>query len=285
MLCATRVLHKHGEHDDSYKPLPCKRWSCPECGEARKRQLRRDAIAGAPTAMLTLTVNPAQYSNATERRTALISAWKILTKRILRQFALKPQHRWQLGSHERHKRSEWIVRKITDKTQQAEYRRLHYFAFVELTKAGEPHLHILLRAPYIPHDWISEQMQDLLAAPVVWIEAIKQASSAASYVAKYLTKAPATLSGGKRYFKSRWYVPRRVTPEKARPLPGEILTVERMSWSEFIQERTRAHFSWHVDDNGWHRFFAPGEVYLPDGRLAVGMLPAEARGPPHSPMP
>jgi len=82
---------------------------------------------------------------------------------------------------------------------------INYFAVVEETKQGEPHLHILLRSPYIPQAFISDCMRDLIGAPIVDIRRIRSARDVVTYVAKYITKAPKQFGTAKRYWSSRDY--------------------------------------------------------------------------------
>lgn len=94
---------------------------------------------------------------------------------------------------------------ITKKTKAKRIKKLHYMAFAEETENGEPHLHILLRTVFIPQAWISQQMREIIASPITWIEKIKGARSAIAYVTKYVTKAPAQFGKSRRYWISRWF--------------------------------------------------------------------------------
>jgi hypothetical protein len=78
-------------------------------------------------------------------------------------------------------------------------------AVFEETKKGEPHLHILARAPFIPQRWLSDQMSELMKAPIVDIRRVKAAAEAARYVAKYVGKGPKPFAKLKRYWSSPGY--------------------------------------------------------------------------------
>jgi hypothetical protein len=131
-------------------------------------------------------------------------------------------------------------------------------AFNERTKAGEPHLHILLRAPFIPQDWIAEAMAELSGSPVCWIEAIANTRSAIRYVTKYVTKEPAQFGTGKRYWLSRnWLVNTGDCVERCGLIRREA-TVVRTRWRDYIQERASSSFTWVELSDGWYRFFRPG---------------------------
>lgn len=128
------------------------------------------ACSGLPNRFLTLTVNPEVGSSPGDRLRLLSHAWHTLAKRLRRAYGPKA---------------------------------IEYLAVVEKTKRGEPHLHILLRSPFLPQKLISDAMRELINAPVVDIRKIRRARDVAAYVAKYVTKAPHHFDGAKRY----WHTP------------------------------------------------------------------------------
>jgi hypothetical protein len=223
-------LVKSDEGFDDIKPLPCNRWSCERCGVLRRQDLIELATSGQPNKCLTLTVNPANGFSPTDRRNRLHDAWKKLVKRILRK------HRWS---------------------------ELPYMAFLERTKAGEPHLHILLRCPFISQKWLAAQMRDLIGAPIVWIEQIRNTTQAIKYVTKYVTKEPAQFGTGKRYWVSRkWRIgdPPRKDREKF-DMTGVRLVREH--WQDTAQDAIANGAA--IDDlgDGWFRRWHPrGEQAL-----------------------
>jgi len=154
------------------KPLKCRSWGCELCAPDRRRQLMALAAAGDPIRFLTLTVNPAVGSSQEERLRMLANAWRITVKRLRRRY---------------------------------EGKEIEYLAVVEETKEGEPHLHILLRSPYIPQAYISECMRAILSSPIVDIRRIRGAKEVVRYVAKYITKAPKQFGSAKRYWTSQNY--------------------------------------------------------------------------------
>jgi len=130
------------------------------------------AASGEPTRLLTLTVNPAYYTDPEERLRKLAWAWRTTVKRRKREYGKAS---------------------------------ISYLSIVEETKRGEPHLHILLRSPYIPHALISACMAELINSPIVDIRLIRNPAQAIQYVLKYITKAPAQFDGSKRYWMSQDY--------------------------------------------------------------------------------
>jgi len=150
--------------------LWCRSWCCTDCAPYRVAGLKRLAMAGAPTTFITLTVNPHHGQNRQDRARQLSDAWKIVVKRARRKFTKAP---------------------------------LEYLAVFEETTKGEPHLHILCRAPFIPQRWLSDQMNELIEAPVVDIRKVGTAKNAARYVAKYVGKGPKAFEALKRYWCSQ----------------------------------------------------------------------------------
>ena len=71
------------------------------------------------------------------------------------------------------------------------YRKFGYVEYIwvrELTKSGLEHMHVIIRGPYIPQDWLSRNWEDIHGAKVVHIEMIWNPSMVVKYMAKYMTK-------------------------------------------------------------------------------------------------
>jgi hypothetical protein len=171
-ICREWSIVKQSPDERRAKILYCRSWSCEHCAPMRRRKLMAQAAAGEPTRFLTLTVNPAIGESQEQRLRLLAHAWRVLVKRIRR--------RWTKGD-------------------------LAYLAVVEETERGEPHLHILLRGPYLPKAFLSAAMDELIRAPIVDIRRIRSRQEVVRYVAKYITKAPAQFGNAKRYwFSQNW---------------------------------------------------------------------------------
>lgn len=169
-FCQDWSLVKAEPGRKSGRPLFCRSWSCPECAPRRRAQLMAEAAAGNPTRFMTLTVNPATGSDPADRMRRLAWAFRTMVKRLRRA---RPG------------------------------RSIEYLAVVEATEAGEPHLHVLLRSPYLPQHELSAIMDELTEAPVVDIRKVRSARDVVRYVAKYIAKAPARFDGSKRYWSSQ----------------------------------------------------------------------------------
>lgn len=223
MLCSEVQLVKRDFDLIEIKPLPCNRWSCDYCGPRRRFQLIAQAISGEPNKILTLTVNPKVGRSALERRDILHDSWKRLVKRILRKY---------------------------------KWKKLPYMAFLEKTKAGEPHLHILLRCGFIHQRWISEQMRQLNGAPIVWIEQVKSQKKAINYVSKYVTKEPAQFGNRKRYWISRGWQVNAAPKAEREPFDPLTTRVVRERWLDTLDRYPFQGYRHEAREDGWHRFTA-----------------------------
>jgi len=161
------------------------------------------AAGGEPTRFLTLTVNPAEGESPEERLFALSNAWRTVVKRLRRQHPSEP---------------------------------VEYLAIVEQTKAGEPHLHILLRSPFIPQPWLSAAMGELIHAPIVDIRRIRKAAEVIRYVAKYVTKAPAKMGTAKRYWTSQGYNIPETPTATADPSIGPGWRIDKRPLHSIVEE-------------------------------------------------
>lgn len=142
------------------------------------------AASGAATRFITLTVNPTVGNDPDHRLSLLSAAWRTAVKRLRRLYGQST---------------------------------IQYLAVVEATARGEPHLHILMRGPYIPQALLSSIMAELIDSPIVDIRKIKGAREVIRYVAKYITKAPHHFGTGKRYWSTQaWELPKDVDPELER---------------------------------------------------------------------
>src|SRR5690625_2082223 len=172
MLCGEYTLETESCSAATATILKCKRWQCDECVHMRLSMLRKLAYVGKPTAFLTLTAS---------------EEWQRDPDRCAR----KLKHSWSM-----------IVQAWKRAHPKAD---IQYLAVFEQTKRGRPHLHILLRGPYISQRWISAKMNKYMNSPIVHIEKVRDTGKAAAYIAKYISKAPVRFDGCKRYWRSLRY--------------------------------------------------------------------------------
>lgn len=172
MLCRDwSLVHRAVDHIKVI-PLKCRCWTCELCVRERKRELIRRLFEGRPERWMTLTVNANNPGTPIEHRVQLAEAFNDLQKRIRRKW---PRQRFEFA------------------------------AVVEKTEKGEPHLHIAFRGPWIPQQWLSDQMADLCNSPICdvrWLHGKKQIMG---YIAKYIGKKPHQFGTKKRYWFSKKY--------------------------------------------------------------------------------
>lgn len=215
MFCGEASLVNPGRSAFRAITLWCRSWACPECSLVRARQLVELAQSGNPTKFLTLTVNPATGRSPEDRARALVDAWRELVKRICEHHFLD---------------------------------RIAYFCVFEATKNGEPHLHILARMPYTRQRWLSEQMADLIEAPIVDIRAVKNARHVAFYLAKYVGKDPHHFGTCKRYWTTQNWIVDRPEVDPADPIWADFWYVCKTPL--WILRRTWTSWGWDVQDEG-----------------------------------
>lgn len=255
MWCSTARLVNTEDGYEETRLLPCKSWACDHCAPRRRAQLMAIAASGEPNKCLTLTVSLDQGESPSERYRALHRAWTILVRRALRQWALPPERRWVIRTTEGYEYQEIRSYRNTKEIAKLQYNKMHYMAFAEETKRGEPHLHILLRCPYIPQKWISEQMNDLIKSPVVWIERIKNTKQAIGYVSKYVSKAPAQFGRSRRYWISRGYQINQGDREEKPKVFRKNIKVVRERFQEFAESVVVKGLIPYPLDDGWVRLY------------------------------
>jgi len=183
--------------------LYCRSWNCDICEPDRKRQVVATVLSGEPNRLLTLTVSPKIGGSPVARRKMLSHAWQVIQKRLFRRYGKE---------------------------------NVAFFVVVEATQAGEPHMHVALRCPYVPQQLLSRWMDELLSAPIVDIRKIPNQKGVARYVAKYLGKEPQTFGSFKRYWHSKnWEVDQSAKPVKEKN-PLITWTVDRRPRSEIYRE-------------------------------------------------
>lgn len=189
----------------------------------RLSALKRFARDGNPTTFLTLTINPGIGESVEQRAQQLSDAMKLLVKRMRRKFVKEP---------------------------------IEYFAVFEETKKGEPHLHMLLRAPFVPQRWISDVMNELIASPIVDIRKVGSKHGVAKYVAKYVAKGPRGFGKLKRYWCSKGYAQGDAAQPKNKSPQAGLWSV----WKEplcVIADLLRGHWQ-SVEWVGDHEFYSVG---------------------------
>ena len=143
-------------------PMSCKSWQCEACRPAKVRRWEEIIKLGRPNRMLTLTVDPSNFSGPVAAREALNQAWTHLVANIRKMYTSRP----------------------------TEYVRIH-----ENHASGWPHMHILLRSPWINARWIKKRWSEAGIGKIVDIRAIdpEDITKQAKHLVKYLGKQFADL--------------------------------------------------------------------------------------------
>lgn len=228
MLCSEWSLVKHHADHAEAIALRCRSWRCPLCLPMRQQQLTDLAIRGTPERFITLTIRPDTNSTTAQRAANLARAWRVCLARWRR-----------LNPGKRHE----------------------YLAVFEATKRGEPHLHILVRGPFIAQRWLSAQMSQLINSPIVDIRRVNNPTKAAAYIAKYVGKAPHRFGTCKRYWHTKLWAP-------ADPQPASTDTgwrIEQRSLDQIAQEWRHWRAIVEPDGQGgiratwqpWQRYYYP----------------------------
>jgi len=133
--------------------ITCKNWGCPICGRKKVAHYARKVEAAEPNRFITLTINPAMWSNPREAYDG--------TRRAVPKFAA-------------------AIRKV--------YGEFEFFRVLEVTKKGWPHYHLVTRSAYLPQPELSRLWKELTGAPIVDVRQIKKRQQVYFYVVKYLAK-------------------------------------------------------------------------------------------------
>jgi len=168
-ICTQWSLVKHGQNVTAGKMLYCRSWNCETCQPKRKRQLLARCANGRPNRFITITASRNAGATPRDRLRMLAYSWRTIVKRLHRLYPFSP---------------------------------IEYLCVVEATKAGEPHLHILYRGPYIPQRKLSQWLAEIADSPICDIRAIRHQREVVRYVGKYITKKPAQFGTAKRYWSS-----------------------------------------------------------------------------------
>lgn len=205
--------------------MRCRSWSCPNCAPRRRKQLIAQALQGEPTRFVTLTVNPGWYDSPEERGLKLSRAW--------RDF-------------------------VRDYRKRHPARELQYLAVVELTKRGEPHLHIICRSDWINQKDLSDWMRKALGAPIVDVRLVKGVRDVAQYVAKYISKRPIRLGTLKRYWRSALYLDPEIQRRKKLAKLGRsvwIIDLDIETFKRCLKANGHVIYQPRPDDCEWTMYY------------------------------
>lgn len=162
--------------------VTCRRWGCVWCGPLKVKRLAAQNMQAKPNRLITLTVNPALYTDP-------VDAWRRTSSAVSR---LADRLRRRLGEFE-------------------------YCRVTESTKAGWPHYHLVTRCPFVPHQVIKVHWQQLTGATIVDVRKVRDTLDVARYVMKYLAKQTVIPWTNRRVSMTKGYVPAAFKDAAPRP--------------------------------------------------------------------
>ncbi len=177
--------------------------------------------SGAPNTFLTLTSRRRDGLTADQAALALTRAWRLIRLRLMRRSGMK---------------------------------RLPFVAVMEATKAGWPHLHILLRSIWLDAKLISSWMDELTDSPVIDIQRIDNRKRVNAYVSKYCGKAAHKFGTAKRYYKTPDYDLRSEDEKRKFKKERGGWEVDRLSINKIALWMTEVH--WVIEWESSSRFVA-----------------------------
>jgi len=273
-FCATMTLQHHEPMATAAKPLRCRSWQCEECRPDRAKELIAMAIKGKATAFLTLTVSAESGTDPNDRARNLVKAWRRLRAEISANLSLPEHDRWQteyldsggarfkdvdraaVTDHDLHalpyvtefatpnprwKTARKALRLAQRDKEKMRAHSVEFLAVVEAQKNGEPHLHIMMRSPFVPQAWLSARMDELIRAPIVWIESVRKTKKLANYVAKYCGKDPHRFGTLKRYWASKRWVPKMQRDKPLLPDPDCWYSRSNLTIDQWLDDARRMH--------------------------------------------
>ncbi len=169
--------------------LPCQTWGCRPCSNNKVRRIAYRVNLAKPNRLLTLTVDPALYSD--------------------------PRHAF-----------DETRRKVPDliKALRPRFGEVEYLRVTELTATGYPHYHLLVRSGYLPHCVVRDRWSQLTGASIVDLRQIHNRFRTYTYLVKYLAKMH-NLGWSTRHMSySRNFFP----PEDEKPPPLDDLSERKI---------------------------------------------------------
>lgn len=209
MLCGQGSSVNHTNAGSCVLPRWCSRWTCPECRPIRLKRVIAEIVGGEPTIFLTLT-------------------WKV-----------RPG--WTPADAARAMQDAW-AKYVALYNRREGPKALQYFVVREATKQGWPHMHLAIRAKWVPHHELSEFMEVEIGSPIVRVLKLDGIHRVAAYLAKYLGKGPHQFETLKRYWKTLgWLLPAFAEEGASRRRAGEWYTDPR-HWQEIAFDKALRGF-------------------------------------------
>lgn len=187
-LCPEVLRVNSDQYGGEARVLRCKRWSCEICHNYNRMKVMHAARRGQPNLFMTLTCNPANFSSPDEAARDMKRGLSALRRRIARR---------------------WKVKNIP------------FIVVYEKTKKGWPHMHLLMRAPFMHWKVLRAMWQEISGAHQVDVRFIRKATQVLFYVTKYIGKELHAFEGCKRWWRSHNYEELKDEPWADPGLGGE----------------------------------------------------------------
>ena len=171
-LCSETVFVNANRFEGSVHLLRCKKWGCPSCHEYNRMKVMHAARKGKPNLFMTLTSVEGSASSPDEAAREMKRGLVMLRRRIERRWGVK---------------------------------NIPFIVVFERTKKGWPHMHLLLRAPYMHWKVLRAMWKSISGAHEVDVRFIKKQTQVLFYVTKYIGKELAAFKGCKRWWRSHNY--------------------------------------------------------------------------------
>lgn len=266
-ICGEATVEAEGHFGGAAAPIKCNSWYCEKCRPNRQKRLVAEGMAGRPTAFITITHRRRPGLTAEQAAKEVTAAWASIVLRYKREQKKPISQRYILKNFEQHHFYRRKIHRIAKREDQKQKPVSSYLWVIEATQNGWPHMHILWRGRYIPQQWLSEQLAELLGSPVCDIRRVRDRAAAAGYVSKYCGKNPHKFGTTKRYSQTRNYqLPEESTWERSihrswqwtiRDIPIASIRDDWMRWGRPIIELGGGLIGWGALDWDWSKVRGP----------------------------
>lgn len=217
MLCGQGSSINHTVAGRCVLPRWCGRWACDDCRVIRQKRLIAEIVGGEPDQFLTVTWHVRDGWTPAEAARALSRAWA----------------KFAAAYNRRHGK-----------------RALQYFAVIEATKNGWPHLHIAIRAPWISVRKLRAFLVAEIDSPQLKLLKLDKVQRVAAYLAKYLGKGPHQFGTCKRYWKTLGWLLPAFLDEGGRRRRAGVWCADPRSWQEVAFDAVLRNFKVEQLDPG-----------------------------------
>ena len=234
-LCTELSVVNANETEGEISLLKCKRWTCDICNPDNRWKVMQRAKYGKPNVFMTLTVPPHKYADKDEAARDMRRGLVLLRRRIAKK---------------------WNIENIP------------FLVVFEAHKSGWPHMHLLLRAKFMPQQILKAMWKDIMGAGSVDLRFIKDTGRVLAYIVKYIGKDLGKFEGCKRWWRSQNYDLGEDEYEKPH-LFGDRIFVTNFNYEQLAQQMRVEGY--HIKQKGNWRFY----FRLPDEGLRGGLPPAK----------